>query len=615
MSMDKEMQDSFAMFYGMSQSLEGQVEPVEMDDSVRVQKAKEVFINKASRDTALNLDACVHCGWCAEACQYYVASGDPKYTPIAKLDLMKKVHQRELGPFRWLHKMLSSDITADDLREFQPKVFDECTMCGRCSMVCPMGIDIAEMVHTSREAMVEAGLIPSSLDYMCREQDKEGTIFGADEELLNYRLAELKRRFGVDIYVDKPDSEVLMLTSGLDIHLFTDALLGTIRTLDHMKINWSLCSHAFESANFGLLAGSDKTQKHMTMNVINAAVEMGVKLVITPECGHTYPAMRWSGAEIYGKPLPFQVMTVSEYFGSQIMQGKLKLKKISTDSAGNKKVVTLHDPCKVGRHGGVFDEARAVIKELGLELHETESNRELNYCCGGGAGNFLIHSAAPVRKLGFQTKMIEVKDTGAEALVVSCGSCRLNFEAGKLDTGETIEIDSLAALVGENLLDQENRVVVKGGTNKVKDSAIKQAENSVESNINMKEFSEEWMQAFKQAWNKNPRMTEPLAAINFNSNIGYGLLGEKHPRGILQVENGVATFGGAYADQPLNWDIRAAQTLWDKWKDSPPNMTKIGLAYTTRRLQFVKGDYAAMLKEPRMAGPFIKSFETMSEID
>jgi len=225
-------------------------------------------------------------------------------------------------------------------------------------------------------------------------------------------------------------------------------LLGTIKALDHLKVNWTLCSHAFEAANFGLLAGSDSTQKHVTMRIVDAAIEMGVKTVLTPECGHTYPAMRWAAAEMSGKPLPFEVMTVSEYLGRQIMDGKLKLKKVP----GNK-VVTLHDPCKVGRHGGVFDEPRAVLEELGLTLNETESNREVNFCCGGGAGNFLVQSAAPVRKLGYENKMKEVNNTGAEALVVSCGSCRLNFEAGKLNSNDKIEIDSLAALVGENLPD------------------------------------------------------------------------------------------------------------------------------------------------------------------
>ena len=129
------------------------------------------------------------------------------------------------------------------------------------------------------------------------------------------------------------------------------------------------------------------------------------------------------------------------------------------------------------------------------------------------------------------------------------------------------------------------------------------------------QFSPEWMDAFKDAWNQNPIMTEPLAEINFCSNIAYGFLDEENPRGVLVVENGIATFGGAYNDQSLNWDIRANKDLWDQWIENPPNMTKIGLAYTMRKMQFKQGDYAAMLKEPRMAGPFIKSFETMAQVD
>ena len=127
-------------------------------------------------------------------------------------------------------------------------------------------------------------------------------------------------------------------------------------------------------------------------------------------------------------------------------------------------------------------------------------------------------------------------------------------------------------------------------------------------------FSPEWMNAYKASWNDEPKLTEPLAEINFSTSIGYGLLDEDKPRGVLVVENGKATFGGAYDNQEMNWDIRADSDLWDQWMKSPPNMTKIGMAYTMRKLQFKQGDYAAMLKEPRMTGPFIKSFETMSAV-
>jgi hypothetical protein len=122
------------------------------------------------------------------------------------------------------------------------------------------------------------------------------------------------------------------------------------------------------------------------------------------------------------------------------------------------------------------------------------------------------------------------------------------------------------------------------------------------------------MDAYKNAWNEEPKLTEPLAEIGFSTAIGYGLLDEDAPRGVLIVENGISTSGGAYANQDMNWDIRAGADLWDQWLKKPPNMTQIGLAYTMRRLQFKQGDYAAMLKEPRMAGPFIKSFETMAQV-
>ena len=136
----------------------------------------------------------------------------------------------------------------------------------------------------------------------------------------------------------------------------------------------------------------------------------------------------------------------SEYLGRQVMEGKLKLNKVA-----EKKVVALHDPCKVGRIGGSFEEARALVEALGLELHETPSNRQYNFCCGGGAGVFLIGRAGDLRQKAYEVKMSEIKSTGAESLVVSCGSCRLNFEVGKVKSHDTIDVDSLVGLVADNL--------------------------------------------------------------------------------------------------------------------------------------------------------------------
>ncbi|MBE9560235.1 MAG: SCP-2 sterol transfer family protein [Proteobacteria bacterium] len=127
-------------------------------------------------------------------------------------------------------------------------------------------------------------------------------------------------------------------------------------------------------------------------------------------------------------------------------------------------------------------------------------------------------------------------------------------------------------------------------------------------------FSDEWMKSFQGAWNNEPALSDALAKIDFNSIIGYGFQGDDGPTGVITVENGKVTAAGAYNGETLSWDIRAKQASWDKWLSKGIGMAGLGMAYTTGKMKFVVGDYMAMAKDPRMAGPFIKSFSVMGTI-
>ncbi|HIE53985.1 MAG TPA: (Fe-S)-binding protein, partial [Chromatiaceae bacterium] len=74
-----------------------------------------------------------------------------------------------------------------------------------------------------------------------------------------------------------------------------------------------------------------------------------------------------------------------------------------------------------------------------------------NWCCGGGAGLFVINRTAGLRQAAFRIKKQEVEATGAGKVVMACGSCRLNFLKGQEDAGLEGEIVSLVALVGEHM--------------------------------------------------------------------------------------------------------------------------------------------------------------------
>ncbi len=126
--------------------------------------------------------------------------------------------------------------------------------------------------------------------------------------------------------------------------------------------------------------------------------------------------------------------------------------------------------------------------------------------------------------------------------------------------------------------------------------------------------SGEWMNQLKDAWNAEPEVCEALAEINFSSVIACGFKDEEKPRGVFVVENGICTRAGDYNGEKVNWDMRATKDNWKKWIKKPLTMTSMGMAVTMGKLKFVEGDFGAMIKNPKMAVPFVKSFALMSKI-
>jgi len=127
-------------------------------------------------------------------------------------------------------------------------------------------------------------------------------------------------------------------------------------------------------------------------------------------------------------------------------------------------------------------------------------------------------------------------------------------------------------------------------------------------------FSDAWMKSYMEEWNNEPELSGKLADINFNSKIAYGMVNEDKPRGILVIENGKVTSAAAYNDDEVNWDLRASEESWNKWIEKGLGMASLGAAYVSGKLKFKIGDYKAMIKDPRMAGPFVKSFTVMGRV-
>jgi len=110
--------------------------------------------------------------------------------------------------------------------------------------------------------------------------------------------------------------------------------------------------------------------------------------------------------------------------GEYLESGRIKLK----EKAFNEGTITFHDACKIQRTGGHIKEPRMVMDILAPDsFKEMTPNKEQNFCCGGGGGVIVIKDADPLRYAAFELKMDQIKEVGADTVVMACANCRLQF--------------------------------------------------------------------------------------------------------------------------------------------------------------------------------------------
>jgi Fe-S oxidoreductase len=415
-------------------------------DAERGAAALQAFMRDMTRTTATYMESCIRCGHCAEACHFYVTSGDPQLTPIWKLEPFRQAWKREAGPFSWFFKNLSKKrgVDANQLQHWQELLYDSCTMCGRCTLACPMGIDIAGLVAQARHGMFAAGLVPHELWAVAERAEREGSPLGATPRVLKERIEWLSDEHEVDIALDRPQADILVTLSSIELMKYPKSLVALARILNRLGASWTFRSDGYEATNFGLFSGNLDWQRDMSLRLVNAAIASGARTLILPECGHAYGALRWQGANMYGRPLPFRVLHISEFLAEAVREGRLALEPM-------RESITFHDPCQVSRRGGATKAPREVLAALGADLREMPPAGDANWCCGGGGGVVTLHRADEHRHRAFEIKVKQVEATGAGRLATSCSNCRLTFDDGQAHFKWGHRMESLLELVAEHL--------------------------------------------------------------------------------------------------------------------------------------------------------------------
>lgn len=395
--------------------------------------------------------SCTNCGICSEACIFFTETNDPKYTPIRRVEPMRRIWEQEYTVVGKLKKLvgLSKAVTEQELKDTVELAFESCTTCGRCTMMCPVGNDIVYMIRRMREGLTAAGLAPKSLQDAAVRTMETGSVMGFPMKTLESMVKAAEEQTGININIDEPNVDYLLLLSSAEVMQFNEIIAALAQIFKQAGVTWTFSSKAHEAGNPGMHMGASEIEALMINRIVEAAEELNVKNVISPECGHAYMAIRWEGPNVIGRPYPFKVFHIIEVLDQLRIDGRLKT------SGSNDERITFHDPCQAARRGGVNLPQRNLLNMVSSNFVEMSDRMACNWCCGGGGGVNTIESAEPLMRKVFHRKRRQIEELDVSTVVTMCATCRNTLEEGIEENNMNIEVLGLTELVANHLLTEK----------------------------------------------------------------------------------------------------------------------------------------------------------------
>ncbi|RLC27340.1 MAG: Fe-S oxidoreductase [Deltaproteobacteria bacterium] len=374
-----------------------------------------VDVIKASGGDAFK--RCFQCGLCDVVCPW---------NRVTTFSMRRIVRQATFG---------MTEIESEDIWR--------CTTCGRCPQQCPRDVRQIESMVSLRRIATEYGVFPTSAKPV---RAVSASLVGEGNPLSEERKKRGDWAKGLSVKAFTEETEVLYFPG---CYLCYDprmkkVAVATAGILNRAGVDFGILGSRENCCGESIRkTGDEELFKRLARENIKTFIDHGVKkiLVSSPHCYHTfkneYPEFMAN----------FEVVHVSEYLFELINEGRLEI----NGEYGKK--VTYHDPCYLGRHNGIYDAPREILKKIpGLTLEEMPDSREDSLCCGGGGGRIWMET--PKGERFSDIRLEQAMGTGAEVLVTSCPYCITNFEDSRLTLedesgGELLQIKDLTEIIQE----------------------------------------------------------------------------------------------------------------------------------------------------------------------
>lgn len=386
------------------------------------EKPKGIKLPRIARE----LVQCQMCGYCIDVCEAHRMTPWESVTARGKIYYLNQLDKAGLG---LVDKVLGRGAKISP--EFVDAVY-KCTGCGNCEEICHAKIELVKLWEIVRTWLVQQGVAPLPVHKgIAKKIMATGNSFGEPASKRDaWWPAGVPR-------AEVPDVIFFAGCTGSYRMQHIPAAGATILSRAGVKMN-CLGEDEICCTSPLLRTGIRDLTLEAGRTIITKADAMGAKdMVMT--CSGCYKTVSSNLGEYYSKP------GQNVYHFTQYVDKLIKEKKLVFNNEYNAKV-TYHDPCHLGRHSGVYEEPRNILKKIkGLDFVEMEKNRDNSRCCGAGGGyksafnDFAVTIAAE--------RIHDAEAVGAEVIATACPFCVLNLKAGAKKAGSPIKVMDISEIL------------------------------------------------------------------------------------------------------------------------------------------------------------------------
>jgi Fe-S oxidoreductase len=418
---------------------------------------RQALKKNLTRQIQFMINSCVNCGLCAESCHYSCAHDGTELIPANKLRELSGVLQKYFHPFKSLLPGVKDNEPPNDkiITKLYQAAFQNCTICGKCALTCPMGINTGEIMYLARAMLFSIGHVPSGLVQPVDNAFEVGNYLGISTEdfveNIEWIAEEMSEEIGDEnfsIPIDKKNADVLYIPHPLEVRDLPFLLMYAIKILHFANEDYTISSHGFDTVNYAYYQGNKNNMMEISKRVLDAREILQAKRIALAPCGHGYRVLRWEVESYQGQAFSFPpVLTIVELIDRYIRKGRIKLEKDKFEGP-----ITYHDPCNLARRGGVLREPRNVMNALTSNYVEMHPYGARNYCCGGGGGLASTGDFGKIRIKAGKQKAEQIRQTGAKIVATNCFNCGTQIrDLGKAYNLD-IEVKSIVELTAESMI-------------------------------------------------------------------------------------------------------------------------------------------------------------------